>query len=246
MELRNTLKKVVVVSLMSLVHTAYAAVNDLQMPENLSRLFPQSAVVSIKKHEGTGLLKVELRGGAKYLITSDGGYIIKGSILKVEGGQIVDEESIEAQKTIGEHASDLYITYKSTAEKEIGHVYVVGDATCVYCALFHKGVRKINAAGISVSYIPYPIAGVASEPGNINRHVWCAKDKQGALSYAFAHHGELSPSMELANTCRDNIIEEGHKLGRTLNIKGTPTLIFSNGGVVPGNIASDVVISRFK
>lgn len=216
-----------------------------ELPEVLKPFFSASTVGSVKKHEGTGLLKVTLGTGAKYLVTEKGDYIIKGTMLKVEDGKIIDEEEREARDTIADHNKELYITYPAKGE-EVGSAYVIADIACHYCALLHKEVDQLNEKGVSVHFIPFPGGGMTSPAADLNRRVWCSTDPVSAMDYGYKHHGSLPNNLTYRDGCNLDLIRSGFDLGRDLNVSGTPTIYLSNGSVIPGTASAEIIYSTLK
>lgn len=229
------------VGLSLLSASAYAAT----LPENLKPFFSNTSVESVKKHEGTGLLKVTLATGAKYLVTEEGDYIIKGTMLKVDNGKIIDEEEAEARSTIADHQKDLYITYKAKGE-EIGEAHIIADITCHYCALLHKEVKDLNEKGVSVHFIPFPGGGMNSSSAEKNRKVWCSTDPVAAMDYGYQHRGSLPDNLTMRDDCDMSLVREGYSLGLQLNVSGTPTIFLSNGSVIPGTASSEIIYATLK
>lgn len=60
-------------------------------------------------------------------------------------------------------------------EKAVLNVFT--DSSCPYCKKLHEEVSKLQEAGISVHYIPYPRGGSRGPGYQELKQVWCAKDK---------------------------------------------------------------------
>ena len=75
----------------------------------------------------------------------------------------------------------------------------------------------------------FPRAGVASHSYDKFVSVWCADDQQGALT--LAKNGEEPDPLQC-----ENPISDQYEFGRSLGVTGTPALITSDGGLIPGYV----------
>ena len=82
-------------------------------------------------------------------------------------------------------------------------------------------------AGIEVSYLAYPRAGVGSSSYNKIVKAWCAKDKNNAMTRLKTGQSVDSPSC-------DNPVAEQYQLAVDLGIRGTPAIILENGQLISG------------
>jgi thiol:disulfide interchange protein DsbC len=91
---------------------------------------------------------------------------------------------------------------------------------------------KYSAAGIRIRYLFMPRAGKGSESYKKAVNVWCAKDRQQAMTDAKAGK-EVA-----AQTCK-NPVEEHLELADVMGISGTPALILPDGELLPGYVPAD-------
>jgi thiol:disulfide interchange protein DsbC len=85
------------------------------------------------------------------------------------------------------------------------------------------------AEGITVQYLFYPRAGKGSESYNKAVSVWCADDKNAALTDA-----KNNKKIE-SKTC-DNPIDEHMQLAVEFEARGTPMIVTENGNIFPGYV----------
>ena len=122
-------------------------------------------------------------------------------------------------------------------EKEVKHtISVFTDIDCGYCRKLHQEMAEYNKHGIKVRYLAYPRAGVGSEAYEKAVSVWCADDRQKAMTAAKTG-GELKQK-----TC-DNPVEAQFMLGQQLGISGTPALMLEDGQIFPGYVPADRLIT---
>jgi thiol:disulfide interchange protein DsbC len=186
-------------------------------------------------------------GQDMFYITADGRYIMMGNIIDLSTRQNLtqkrQEELRQARNPIRKKAIDA-VNEKDMVifapEKETKYtVNVFTDVSCGYCAKFHQEVPELNKAGVKVRYLAFPRAGVGSETYKKMVSVWCAKDRQAAMTDAKARR-----KVEKA-TC-NNPIDSQYQLGQKLGVNGTPALILSNGELVPGYLPAKRLISLLK
>jgi thiol:disulfide interchange protein DsbC len=104
------------------------------------------------------------------------------------------------------------------------------DPYCPACRQFERSLQQID--NVTVYVFMYPV--IRPENAGHSRAVWCAADRaQAWLELAAAPR----PKVPVAASGCDDPIDKVLKLGRTLGVKSTPTLILANGERVSGGLA---------
>jgi thiol:disulfide interchange protein DsbC len=111
-------------------------------------------------------------------------------------------------------------------------VTVFTDIDCGYCRKLHREIDGYLKAGIRVRYLFFPRAGLGSESFNEAVSVWCAADRQQAMTDAKA-----GKPIE-AKTCENPVIDH-MQLGESLQISGTPAIVLESGDLVPGYVPAE-------
>jgi thiol:disulfide interchange protein DsbC len=111
-------------------------------------------------------------------------------------------------------------------------ITVFTDIDCGFCRRLHAEIGKYNASGIRVRYLFMPRAGKGSESYKKAVGVWCAKDRQRAMTDAKA--GKDVPAQDCKNP-----VDEHLALAELLGINGTPALILPDGELLPGYVPAD-------
>ncbi len=211
--------------------------------ENLKKIIKDINDVTITPASIADLYEVAT-GQDMFYITADGRYIMMGNIIDLSTRQNItqkrQEELRQARNPIRKKAIDA-VSEKDMVifapEKETKYtVNVFTDVSCGYCAKFHQEVPELNKAGVKVRYLAFPRAGVGSDTYKKMVSIWCAKDRQTAMTDAKARR-----KIEEA-TC-NNPIESQYQLGQKIGITGTPALFLSNGELVPGYLPAKKLIS---
>ena len=81
----------------------------------------------------------------------------------------------------------------------------------------------------------YPRAGGGSDSFDKAVSVWCAKDRNKAMTTA-----KTGGKIE-AKTC-DNPVAKQFELGQQLGVNGTPAIVLENGQIYPGYAPADKLI----
>jgi thiol:disulfide interchange protein DsbC len=107
-------------------------------------------------------------------------------------------------------------------------VSVFTDIDCTYCRRFHSHINEYLAQGIKVRYLLYPRNGPDSASWEKAEEVWCADDRQQALTLA-----KLDREFE-TESCDASIVHEQFALGHDVGLQGTPALVLEDGTMISG------------
>jgi thiol:disulfide interchange protein DsbC len=88
-----------------------------------------------------------------------------------------------------------------------------------------------------VEYLFFPRAGLGSESFQKAVNVWCAADRNEAMTQA-------KSGKELEEKTCDNPIASDYQLGQKIGITGTPALIAEDGTLLPGYMPADQLLMR--
>ena len=209
-----------------------------EFQKSLSRLSSDFEISDVKETPIKGIYQVTIGPDVIYM-SRDGNYVLKGEILDIGNRRNLTED-FHAQKRINllnTIADGEYIEFSSTKTKN--HIYVFTDVDCGYCRKLHRDVPELNSMGIAVRYLAYPRAGVDSIIGEEMRNVWCAENRQKALTTS-----KNRQPIEV-KIC-DAPIARHHALGRELGVTGTPAIFLENGRKLPGYIPPDELYEQIN
>lgn len=188
-------------------------------------------VTAVEASPIKGLLEVELNGAERLLASEDGRYLIAGELFELgERGPVsVTDRRLEGerQKAFADFDMAQTVTFKAPSEK--AEVMVFTDPSCGYCRRLHEEIDEINAAGITVHYLAFPRANVGSPTGQLMEQVWCARDRQTAMTES-KRTGSIT---EKPPAC-DNPVAEQYALGGRLGVRGTPAVFSMQGKQLGG------------
>lgn len=197
----------------------------------INKARPGLTVSDIRQTPINNLLEIDLGGNDTAYITTDGKYLFTGNMFRIEEGRFVnvaDErmQPLRAAKIAAVKKEDM-VVFPAQGET-LAHITVFTDIDCGYCRKLHKEVPELNAMGIEVRYLAFPRAGSPSPSADKLETVWCAKDREQAMT-------DMKNGKELAtNKCGSKAIAAQYELGLELGINGTPAIIKPNGELLPG------------
>jgi thiol:disulfide interchange protein DsbC len=194
----------------------------------LAKVLPDYKVTSVKATPMKGLFEVEI-GPQVMFVTGDGRYLIDGAIVDLKTREnIVDSAQARARlRALGQVGETNMIVFDAPAPKHT--ITVFTDIDCGYCRKLHEQIGAYADEGISVRYLFYPRSGADTPSFDKAVSVWCADDRQDAMTQAKA--GAQLPK----KTCT-NPVAKHMELGELMGIRGTPAIILDNGDMVPGYV----------
>lgn len=212
--------------------SAYASKKDEnRIKTMLEKQMPDGKVTNVTETPVPGLYEVIMPPKILY-VSTDGKYIISGDIIKVSTGENItlpQRDSVRSQaiEMLGEESMIVF------APKKVKHtVTVFTDIDCGYCRKLHNEVDKYTALGIKVRYTAYPRAGIGSESYKKAVSVWCAKDRNAAMT-------DAKNGKKLAEKNCKNPVADHYRMGEKIGIRGTPALVLESGQIVPGYVPAD-------
>jgi thiol:disulfide interchange protein DsbC len=205
--------------------------------ERLGKMLPEYQISSIHETPVPGVYEVVLGSDLVY-VSADGRYMMQGRLIDLEKRENLSETSprlAEVQKqqakermeTLAKIGDDQTVVF---APERYDHtINVFTDIDCGYCRKLHREIEDYEAEGIRVRYLFYPRAGKGSPSFQKAVSVWCADDRQAAMTEAKA--GKNVPKKDCANPVQEHI-----ELGNRFGISGTPAIVLDNGEMVPGYV----------
>ncbi len=217
---------------------AYADNTEEDIRQGLATLLPDVEVSNIRSTPIDGIFQVVIGPDVIYM-TGDGRYVLKGDLLDINERRnltedVRSENRIELLKSLDKNE---YIEFAASEPGE--SIYVFTDIDCGYCRKLHQDVPELNKRGVTVRYLAYPRAGVNSATGKEMESVWCADNKQEALTLAKNNERIESKSC-------DSPIARQYALGKQLGVRGTPAIYMENGQAIPGYMPPDTLIKNMQ
>lgn len=207
--------------------------------ESINQLLPGMTPERVSQSPIPGLYEVIYNPRLILYVHKDGQYVLQGDLLNLETqANLTEERRKQARlKIIEGLGEDSMIVF--APEKTAHTITVFTDVDCGYCRKFHQEVNELTRHGVKVRYLAFPRAGIASPTYEQMVSVWCAKDRQQAITAAKA--GSDVPSKRC-----DNPVQAHYEAAQQLGISGTPAMVLDDGGMQPGYVPAAQLIKLLE
>jgi len=199
--------------------------------KNLKMMVPGLENAAVTPSPVPGLYEV-IAGPDVLYVTQDGRYLIQGSVIDLEARENltaprIAQAAVNAIESVGEENMVIY------EPKETKHtVTIFTDIDCGYCRKLHSQMDAYLTHGIRIRYLFFPRAGLKSESYQKAVAVWCADDRNAAMTLA-----KSGQKIEMKD-CK-NPVSDHYTLGQQMGIRGTPALVLDDGEKLPGYVPPD-------
>jgi len=207
--------------------------------EKIQAAFPELARNAISPSPIPGLYQIMLGGQISY-VSADGRYLVQGDVYDIEEEQNLTEMHRESarQSAIDMIGEERMIVF---SPDEVKHsITVFTDIDCGYCRKLHRQIEVYNQLGIEVRYMFFPRSGPDTDSWYKAESVWCADDRNSALTQA-----KSGASID-SNDCSPTPVTDHYQLGRTIGIRGTPAIIAQGGELIPGYVAPNELLIHLE
>ena len=211
---------------------SFADENLEAVQAKVSELFPmiQSANVSAGPVDGWYTIN---QGAIVAYISEDGRYLMQGDIIDLNLQVNLTEESRnESRRELLDAYPEEQMIVFSPEEKKYS-ISIFTDIDCTFCRRLHNQMDEYLAKGIEVRYLLYPRNGPASPSWAKAEQVWCADDRNEALTLA-----KNDKDFE-THSCNPAEISKHYSMGQEVGLTGTPALVFEDGTLVSGYLPPD-------
>lgn len=173
-------------------------------------------------------------------VSVDGRHVIDGDVFELSSQQnLTEDRRREARLAmIGKvPESEMVIFGPRTARYT---VTVFTDVDCTYCRKLHSEMAQYNDLGIRVRYLFYPRTGPDTESWGKAEAVWCARDRNDALTRA--KKGEVIRSAK----CDASVVRRDYQLGQDSGLRGTPAIVMPDGEMLAGYLPPAMLLKRLQ
>jgi len=225
--------KIAVLSLLGLTLPA-ANADENAIRESMAKSMPTVKIDSVKPSVVKGFYEV-IVGTNIFYVSDDGKYLLQGRLVDVAARKDLTEEKLSGtrKQAIEKIGQENMIVFKPKIGKYT--VTVFTDIDCGYCRKLHSEIDQYLAQGITIQYLFFPRAGKDSDSYNKAVSVWCADDRNAALTAA--KKDQKVP----AKTC-DNPVDKHMQLGADFDVKGTPMIVTEKGNIYPGYLPAKQLV----
>lgn len=216
----------------------FANADEAAIRGALQKSMPTAKIESIKPSEIKGLQEVVL-GSSIYYVSDDGKYLLQGQLIDVANRINLTEQKLGTTRkaALEKMGVDNMIVFNPIISKY--KVSIFTDIDCGYCRKLHSEIDQYLAEGITIQYLFFPRAGKGSDSYTKAVSVWCAKDRNAALTAA-----KKDQKLE-SKTCA-NPIDKHMQLATEFEVKGTPMIVTENGTILPGYLPAKDLLATLQ
>ena len=168
------------------------------------------------------------KGAIVAYISTDGRYLLQGDVIDLQENTNLSEQSRnDARVAMMAAVSNDELIVFSPDDVEYT-ISVFTDIDCTFCRRLHSQIDQYMEEGIEVRYFLYPRNGPTSQSWAKAENVWCANDRNEALTLA-----KLDKEYP-TRTCDASIVSTHYSIGQDVGLTGTPAIVLSNGTLFSG------------
>lgn len=229
MKMRNTFLTIAAGLLLSASLQAAAPEGAEQVMARLQKMMPDVKPDSVTKAPIAGFFEVVYGPRVVYL-SQDGRYLLQANIIDLDSDEnLTDISKTKAVQNALAKVGEENMVIFGDKDKAKHTVTVFTDIDCGYCRKLHKEIDDYNKEGIRIRYLFFPRAGMGSPSYDKAVSVWCAADRNGAMTKA-------KSDQQVEDKKCDNPVLDHMRLGELMGVNGTPALILPDGEVLPGYV----------
>ncbi|MDH4106996.1 MAG: DsbC family protein [Gammaproteobacteria bacterium] len=202
--------------------------DELQrVQDRVSSLFSEITAADVVPSPIDGWYVIR-KGAIVAYISGDGRYLMQGDLIDLDAQVNLTETSRNESRRelMNSYPAEQMIVF-TPAEKRYS-VSVFTDIDCTFCRRLHSQIDEYLAAGIEVRYLLYPRSGPASPSWTKAEEVWCADNRNEALTLA-----KLDKSFE-THSCNSSVITTHYSMGQDVGLRGTPAIVLEDGSLISG------------
>lgn len=173
------------------------------------------------------------KGAIIAYISGDGRYLLQGDLIDLQDNSNLSERSRnEARVNMLSAVPNDQVIVFSPDEVEYS-VAVFTDIDCTFCRRLHSQIDQYMEQGIEIRYFLYPRNGPTSPSWAKAENVWCANDRNEALTLA-----KLDKEYP-TRTCDASIVSKHYLIGQDIGLRGTPAIVLHDGTLFSGYMPAD-------
>jgi len=204
----------------------------------LEQKFPGAEVRGISKTQYLGLYEVQFDDRIVYTDTK-ARYIVVGAVYDTETKMNLTEERQRKLNRVDVSSLPLDLAIKKVKGTGERTLVVFSDADCPFCHKLEEELKTVD--NVTIYTFLFPIDSLHPDAARKSRMIWCAPDRVAAWDAFFAS-GALPDNK---GDC-DAPIAKTAELGARFKVNATPTMVFSDGSIVPGALPAQRLEAELK
>lgn len=229
MKTTKTLTALIVTALFAgLVH-AGDQLKEAAVLATLKQKYPKTVIKSVTETNLPGIYEVVMGKNVAY-VEESGRYFLFGHLFDMNTQTDLTEGKVLSENTARIDFEKLPLKDAVTIVRGDGSrkIAVFSDPDCPYCKQFENNIASLN--NVTIHLFLFPIDQLHPQAKAKAVGVWCAKDQVKAWD------GLMRRNEVPTGKC-DTPIERNVALAESLGINGTPTVILSDGTLIPGAVS---------
>jgi len=195
--------------------------------KSLETKFPGAEVRSVTKTQYFGGLYEVLLDDRILYTDGKAKFLLIGAMYDSDAKVNLTEERQRKLNRVNVATLPLDMAIKKVKGDGSRTMYVFSDADCPFCAKLEQELKNVD--NVTIYTYLYPIDSLHPDAARKSRVIWCAPDRQQAWD-TYYDSGKLPDN---AGDC-DNPVAKTAELGAKFKVAATPTIVFSDGTIIPG------------
>ncbi len=206
----------------------------------LKRLPPGTKLDDLRPAPIPGIYEYAQGAEISYL-TADGKYYLDGNVYDMDSREnLTEAHRTHARMALVNAVPESQMLIFSP-DKPRYTITVFTDVDCAYCRKLHSEMAQLNKLGVRVRYMFFPRTGPNTESWRKAEAVWCAADRNEALTRAKA-----GGAIDMTKTCGPTPVAREYALGQSIGVRGTPAILTENGDYIAGYMPPNELVQQIK
>ena len=207
----------------------------------LVKLLPAgSKVEDLRPSPIPGLFEFSQGADVSYL-TADGKFFLDGNLYDMATRENLTEDLRTKARVALINAVPESQMLIFSPKNPVYTITVFTDVDCGYCRKLHSEMAELNRLGVRVRYMFYPRTGPNTDSWRKAEAVWCAADRNDALTRAKA-----GAPVDTSKTCGPNPVAREYALGQSIGVRGTPAIVTESGDYISGYLPPHDLVEQIK
>jgi len=207
----------------------------------LVKLLPAgSKVEDLRPSPIAGIFEFSQGADVSYL-TADGKFFLDGNLYDMATRENLTEDLRTKARVALINAVPESQMLIFSPKNPVYTITVFTDVDCGYCRKLHSEMAELNRLGVRVRYMFYPRTGPNTDSWRKAEAVWCAADRNDALTRAKA-----GVPVDTSKTCGPNPVAREYALGQSLGVRGTPAIVTESGDYISGYLPPHDLVEQIK
>ena len=201
-----------------------------KLKSTLESRMGDATIKSIEKTPIPGLYEVNLGSQIVYSDAS-GNYVLLGDLVDTRSSKNLTEARLAETNKIDFAKLPFENAVKVVKGNGSRKIAVFSDPNCPYCKQLESTLKSID--NVTVYTFLYPV--LSPDSTTKSKSIWCSKDRGMTWEGWMLDHKAPSTAAD----CDTTAIDKNLKLGRSMNVTGTPTVFLVDGRRLPGAVPAD-------